>query len=225
MSEIKVLATGSKGNAYILTADNGEQLLLDAGIKRSDIVQGLDFSIDRLCGCLITHAHTDHCKSATEIEMMGVPTWHPYRDENKRQIRKFGVYSIQSFPVPHDGENCVGYYIKFYNRKLLYMTDLEYCPYSFVNQGITDLLIEVNYQQKYLETNAANFVHKVLGHFSLEGCLDFIEHNQTASLANIIICHMSSYTMDVDECISEIKRITMPTVNVSAARKGRTIQL
>lgn len=224
MAELLTLGTGSKGNCYILTADNGDQLLLDCGVKRSDIVAGLNFSIARLHGCLVTHAHADHCKAADDIELMGIPVWKPYADENKRQIKKFGSFSIQSFPVPHDGENCVGYYIKFDDRKLLYMTDLEYCGYNFYQQKITDLLIECNYMENYTDVNLPQFSHKILGHLSLKGCLDFIKCNQTPALTNIIICHMSNQTLDVAEAIQTIKE-TSGIENVYAAEKNKTIYL
>lgn len=225
MAELYTIGTGSKGNAYILTDRKGNQLLLDAGVKRADIVKGLNFSISGLSGCVVTHAHSDHSKAVEDIKMMGIDVWQPYLDENKRQIHKFNGFSVQSFPVEHDGEPCVGYYIKFDDRKMLYLTDLEYCSYSFFNQGITDMLVEVNYQKKHLIRDAENFGHKVRGHFSLENCLEFIEVNQTPTLCNIIICHMSNATMDVDECISEIKQVAMPFTDVYAARKGKVIRL
>lgn len=225
MAELLTLATGSKGNCYILAADNGEKLLLDAGIKRSDIIKGLNFSINDLSGCVITHAHLDHSKAVDDIKLMGIDVWQPYLDENKRQIHKFSGFSVQSFELPHDEEPCVGYYIKFGNRKMLYMTDFEYSPYSFFNQRITDLLIEVNYQGKFLDREQAQFEHKVRGHFSLENCLEFIEVNQTPALVNIIICHMSSTTMDIDDCISHIKQVAMPFTDVYAAGKRKVIRL
>jgi phosphoribosyl 1,2-cyclic phosphodiesterase len=225
MSSLQTIATGSKGNAYVLTDNKGNQLLLDAGVKRADIVKALNFNIDNLCGCVVTHGHGDHNKAANELKLMGVDVWQPYLDENKRQLHKFKGFSVQSFSVEHDGEPCVGYYIKFNDRKMLYLTDLEYCGYSFANQGITDMLVECNYQKKYLIRDAENYEHKVKGHFSLENCLEFIEHNQSSTLCNIIICHMSSATMDVDECISEIKQVAMPFTDVYAARKGKVIRL
>lgn len=225
MSSLQTIATGSKGNAYVLTDNKGNQLLLDCGVKRTEIVKALNFSIDRLCGCVVTHGHHDHDLASHEMSMLGVPVWKPYLEENKRQIKKFGDFSVQSFPVPHDECDCVGYYIKFGTHKLLYATDCEYIPYSFANVGLTDLLIECNYENRFLDTEQAQFLHKVKGHFSLENCIEFIEHNQTPALANIIICHMSSYTLNVDEAITRIKQSAMPFTDVYAAKKGKVIRI
>lgn len=225
MAELLTLGTGSKGNCYVLTDDNGNQLLLDAGIKRSEIVKGLSFTLSGLKGCVITHSHHDHDLCAEGLKLMGIDVWQPYLDENKRQIHKFDGFSTQSFPVNHDDTDCVGYYIKFGGKKMLYLTDLSYCPYSFANQDINILLCECNYAQKYLDMEQGSYNHKVKGHFSLENLKQFIEHNQSVSLTTIIICHMGKATLDVDESIREIKLIAMPFTDVYAAEKGRTIQL
>lgn len=50
-------ATGSTGNAYFIKADNGEILLLDAGIKIMDIKRMINFDIENVVGCIVTHDH------------------------------------------------------------------------------------------------------------------------------------------------------------------------
>ena len=225
MADLLTLGTGSSGNCYVLTDDSGNKLLLDAGIKRSEIVKGLSFSLSGLKGCVVTHSHHDHDLCAEELKLMGIDVWQPYLDENKRQIHKFDSFSTQSFPVNHDDTDCVGYYIKFSGKKMLYLTDLSYCPYSFANQDINILLCECNYAQKYLDMEQGSYNHKVKGHMSLENLKQFIVHNQSVSLTTIIICHMGKATLDVDESIQEIKQIAMPFTDVYAAKKGRTIQL
>lgn len=53
---LKVLATGSKGNCYILQAGN-DKLLLECGIPYKEILKGLDFNLNGVQGCLISHEH------------------------------------------------------------------------------------------------------------------------------------------------------------------------
>lgn len=52
-----VNATGSKGNSYYIKADNGEILLLDAGIPIDEIKRGIDYDIGSVVGCCVTHKH------------------------------------------------------------------------------------------------------------------------------------------------------------------------
>lgn len=49
--------TGSTGNSYYIKSDNGEILLLDAGIPVADIKCGIDYEIGSVIGCVITHKH------------------------------------------------------------------------------------------------------------------------------------------------------------------------
>jgi glyoxylase-like metal-dependent hydrolase (beta-lactamase superfamily II) len=50
-------ATGSTGNSYFLKANNGEILLLDAGISIGDIKRGINYEVGSVVACLITHQH------------------------------------------------------------------------------------------------------------------------------------------------------------------------
>jgi glyoxylase-like metal-dependent hydrolase (beta-lactamase superfamily II) len=51
------IATGSTGNSYYIKSDNGEILLLDAGIPIADIKRGIGYEVGSVVGCLITHKH------------------------------------------------------------------------------------------------------------------------------------------------------------------------
>jgi phosphoribosyl 1,2-cyclic phosphodiesterase len=54
--EIKVLASGSSGNSYMI--DDGEtKLLIEAGIRVKEIQKALNFDLQRVAGCLVTHQH------------------------------------------------------------------------------------------------------------------------------------------------------------------------
>jgi len=56
MLEVRPIASGSTGNCYLIGGD-GRQLLIEAGIRFARIQQALDFQLDRLDGCLISHCH------------------------------------------------------------------------------------------------------------------------------------------------------------------------
>ena len=51
------IATGSTGNSYYIKSDNGEILLLDAGIPIADIKRGINFEVGSVVGCVVTHRH------------------------------------------------------------------------------------------------------------------------------------------------------------------------
>lgn len=51
------IATGSTGNSYYIKSDNGEILLLDAGIPIADIKRGINYEVGSVVGCVVTHKH------------------------------------------------------------------------------------------------------------------------------------------------------------------------
>lgn len=54
---IKCIGTGSNGNCYSLTDNNGNILLLDAGLPINEIKIGIDFKVSKVVGAVVTHSH------------------------------------------------------------------------------------------------------------------------------------------------------------------------
>ena len=52
-----VINTGRKGNSYILSASDGEKLLLEAGTHPRKVLKGMDYDVANVRGLLVTHAH------------------------------------------------------------------------------------------------------------------------------------------------------------------------
>lgn len=56
MAKMICLASGSRGNAYILEC-KGEQLLLELGIRWQEILKGLNYILGDVVGVLVSHSH------------------------------------------------------------------------------------------------------------------------------------------------------------------------
>lgn len=54
---LKCLGSESKGNSYILTSNTGEILILEAGIHVKDVMQSIQFDIDKIVGVCVSHVH------------------------------------------------------------------------------------------------------------------------------------------------------------------------
>lgn len=222
--KIKCLQTGSIGNCFLLTDDENRTLILDAGVKVDQIKKALKFDFSSIEGAIITHGHRDHCLSADTLEAFGVNVFRPYLVEGGRDRRTYGKYAISAFPLEHDNEPCCGFYIKHLDGlRMLYLTDLSLCKWIFKKQEVQVILIEVNYQNKYLDLTQEQYYHKVLGHLSLENCIEFLKVNKTDALKKVIICHQSIWTMDEEECLDRIRQEI--GVEVEAARKDKTFYL
>lgn len=225
MYKISTLGTGSSGNCYVLSDEDGNALILDVGIKAKDIKQYFDYDFTNVCGAVVTHAHKDHSLAANELEILGVDVYRPYLLEDLRGRRTIGKYAVQSFDLPHDGVSCCGFYIRHVNGfKMLYLTDFEYCKYIFQSLDVDCILIECNWESRFVDVNAANANHKIRGHASLDVCMEFVKVNATDNLKAVILCH-TSWAMDVSDCIDNIKRVVPDGVYVSAAGKGIEVKI
>lgn len=53
---LKCIASGSKGNSYVLMSDT-EILLIEAGVRLLQVKKAIDFQVSKIVGCLISHEH------------------------------------------------------------------------------------------------------------------------------------------------------------------------
>ena len=222
MLKLKCLATGSSGNCYLLSTEN-ETLILDCGIPIKEIKKGLDFDFSKVVGCVVTHSHKDHSQSTTDIAKLGISVWLPYLGDKGVERMYLGNFTVRSFDVPHDNTNCCGYLIEVDGERLLYVTDFEYIKYSFRKMRIQHLLIECNYQNKYVEKSASNREHVLRGHAELQTTLGVVKDNAD-SLRNVILCHISHGNGNPYEMVEEVKKC-VKNANVDFAEKGKEFSL
>lgn len=221
----KCLGSGSSGNCYLL-CHNDEVLILDVGIPIRAIKKGLNWQLGGIQGVLCSHGHHDHDLSVKDLKNMGIEVFQPYLPENKKQLRKFGSFSVQSFEVPHDNEPCYGFYITVAGHRILYATDFEYLPCSFRNVRLTDMLVECNHNKELVDRNEAKYAHQIRGHCSLETLIEkVIKENMTSDLRTVILCHMSVDSCDIDKSIEEVRKVVDSGVKCVCAAAGETVEL
>ena len=231
--KLKCLGSGSSGNCYLLSTEN-ETLILDCGIPIMEIKKGLNFDLSKVLGCVVTHSHKDHSLSVKDFENMGIPVFKPY--ENKEPISLNGWNgTTQAFDLTDkdgkfmhtnaDGSECpcYGFLITHPNLgRMLYITDTELVKWRF--KDINHILISCNYQKKYIDDeNLAKRNHVFRGHMELETVKEFIKANNSDSLQNIILCHLSQDNSNPEECKAEVEKVAKCPVYV--ARKGLEVEL
>lgn len=222
--EIKVIKTGSIGNCYALKNNSGQILLLDCGVPFQEIMVKLDFNINQINGCIVSHSHADHINPKTAERLMnsGIYVWKAFEDKSHTQ-KFIGDFRVISFDVPHDGVENRGFLIQCGEIRILYITDVEYCRHNFQMFGVDAILIECNYQSKYVDMNIDHLAHVYRGHMELQTCCGFIKANQSKHLKNVILCHLSLSNANPEECRKAAADITEATVDVAQA--GMTIQI
>lgn len=220
---LKTIATGSTGNCYILTSDNGKHLMLDAGLPIHEIKKGIEFDVGNLKGCIVSHMHGDHALSAEKLKQF-TPVWQPYLSEAKRQHTHLGEFDIQCFDLPHNGVENRGFIIRVDGQTICYMTDLEYCPYSLASQNIDTMIVECNYMSNLVSDDLPNLQHKVLGHCELETTIGILQDN-LRTLRHVILVHMGQGTLDREKALERIREVVPAWITVEWAKSDKTYDL
>lgn len=232
---LKCLGSSSAGNCYLLQADSGETLILDCGIPIKEIKKGLDWNIKDVVGVLCTHKHLDHSKSVKDFETMGIPICKPYETLLMSQFLANSYFTVRAFDLTTvdgrwthtdaNGEPCpiFGFLITHKEMgKMLYITDCEVIKWKF--KGINHILLGVNYDKDLVDTNNPKANHVFRGHLSIDTACDFVKANDSDSLQNVIMCHLSSENADKDSFIAKMKN-AVNGANVDVAVAGKSWNL
>lgn len=212
---IRALASGSQGNAY-LVSDGVTSLLLECGIRYADIQRGLGFRVSGLAGVLLSHEHQDHARAAAEMLRAGVDiytsrgtaqalglTGHRLRFIRALEQFTLGTWTVLPFDTVHDAAEPLGFLLASRDEKALYVTDTAYIRYRF--SGLTHLMVECNYSMQLLRQNVASgaihpvLKHRVLrNHMSLERVLAFLQANDLHQVREIHLLHLSDANSDAE---------------------------
>lgn len=233
MMKLKCIATGSTGNCYTLTSNSGETLILDCGIPIKAIKKGLDWNVKDVVGVLCTHQHSDHNKSLKDFINMGIPVFAPYlslesmKMETEFNIRMFDLTTIDGnwTHTNADGTPCPIYGFLITHKemgRMLYITDCEVIKWKF--KDINHILLGVNYDKGLVDTDNPKANHVFRGHLSVDTACDFVKANDSDSLQNVIMCHLSSENADRDSFIKKMKKVACGA-NVCVAERGLEILL
>lgn len=228
---LKTIATGSSGNCHALIADTGEILLLDLGENEKKIKKGIGWKISDVVGAIVTHKHADHSKSVNDFERMGVPVLKPYENESDIGLKNISGFRVQAFDLTTiggrwthtdaDGTDCpiFGFLIMHKEMgRMLYITDTAIVKWRFKN--INHILLGVNYDRNMIyPDNEGKKNHIFGGHMEIETACEFVKANNSNSLHNVIMCHLSADNADSDKFIERMKEVC-PTANVYVAGRN-----
>lgn len=166
---------------------------------------------------------SDHSLAEGNLRNMGIRILAPYHGDLMAKSARMGNFRVAAFDLPHNGTPNYGFLIQHGGFRMVYMTDFEYCRWSFRNHNLNAMLIECNHTETNSE--ASNYAHVVLGHASLEVTSNFVKHNATPYLTNVILCHLSEENADPEMIMDEMLGVVPPMTKVDIAEKGMVIEL
>lgn len=221
---IKVLASGSAGNCYLLETEK-EILILECGVRYKDILKGLNFDLNKVVGCLISHEHGDHSKAINEIMNAGIdvymsagtkegisfksPATHRInrvKHGNKYRIGMSG-FDIVPFAVEHDTKEPSGFLV--YHKelgKILFATDTYYLRNTF--RDIDHILIECNYSEEILDEIPPYRARVLKSHMSLETLKEALKTWDLRKTKDITLIHISEGNGEPKRFREEIEELT-----------------
>jgi phosphoribosyl 1,2-cyclic phosphodiesterase len=187
---VRVLRSGSSGNAILVETDT-TRIIVDAGLPADAILRELEpnGASARVDAILQTHEHDDHAKGAGALSRatgasiwMNAPTlrsggaqFAPLPVEVFQTGRSFvvGDLEIESFLVPHDAAEPVGFVIHWRGRRVVAACDLGDVTDSLIDRarGADLLLLEANYDVRLLAISSypwflKNRILSLRGHLS-----------------------------------------------------------
>jgi phosphoribosyl 1,2-cyclic phosphodiesterase len=211
-----VLASGSSGNATFV-ASSRTRILVDMGLSVRELVRRLalvEETADALDAVLITHEHSDHVSGLARIaRKFRMPIYlsrltAPAIDWENAEPRvetfqagssfTIGDIGIESFTIPHDATDPVGFRFSVEGVKIAVATDLGYMPDS-IKYRLRDcqaMLLESNHDVEMLKVGPYpwSVKQRVMGrngHLSNHVVCDYLASEFDGGTEALILGHLS----------------------------------
>ena len=211
-----MLASGSSGNCA-LVATPRTRILIDAGLSFRTLAKRLESigePAETLTAVVVTHEHSDHVAGLARLaRRLHVPVYISKLtapaiawEENRPATECFqagsrfvvGDIEVDSFSIPHDAADPVGFCIYAEGIKIAIATDLGYLTESvkFHLRRCHVLLLESNHDLEMLKVgpypwSVKQRVMSRVGHLSNDGVSDFLLRDFDGHPAHLVLGHLS----------------------------------
>jgi phosphoribosyl 1,2-cyclic phosphodiesterase len=231
MAKLKVLATGSSGNCYVVECTDG-YYILECGIRSDELLKAVDFDPTKVRAVLVSHEHGDHAKYIKDIINFGfklvfsTPSCAAKYGTGVRALEpkkryRFGEMEVIPLKVKHQDVECYAYYMKHPNfGSLVFATDCEDFPYTI--KGVNHLLIEANYSEDVISEKLMSdevIMSNYRAHMSVETTEKVVRRFNSEELQNVVLIHMSHSNCDGAAAVRLIQEAA-PMANVAIAKKN-----
>lgn len=223
MSSLRVapLASGSKGNCWVIEAD-GFRVLMDQGLSLRELsarLFTLGLSLDDIDAVIFTHHHSDHIAGAGPLlRKRNIPYWSS-RSAFNAALKKepglappntlhggegvtIGPFSVLPVVVPHDADETFALKFSIGGASFAYASDLGYPARPVLDHlaGATLLAWEFNHDEELL-ANYGGYPEPIkariaghYGHLSNDQAEAGLHELLHAELRHLWLVHLSEKT-------------------------------
>lgn len=241
--KLHVLGSSSSDNCYLFQSEKtGEVLAVEAGVKFNKVKKVLDFNLNSIVGCIVSHEHGDHAKCVGDFINACIPC---YMSQGTKHALGFSSsywakgllpfeqvvingFRVIPFPVQHDAAEPYGYLIRHEEcGTVLFATDTYFLKYKF--PGLNNVMLECNYSKEILDANFTagridkkRYERTIKSHMSYDNCLLTLQANDLSQVCNILLLHLSDNNSNATEFIHGIERL-YPEIEITAATNGLSL--
>lgn len=238
--KIDVLGSNSSGNCYIIE-DQGQKLIVEAGVHIDNIKKNLNFDFKNVVGCLVSHEHNDHALNIEKLLYYGIDVCASeavFKAKNVIHNRAhvvtpnkgfaLGGFKIMAFKVEHDVDT-FGFVIKGPSgKKILFATDTQFVLQQFkdINIYMMECNFDMDSMRKAVKCGKLDpmVLMRVAGtHMSLETLQSYFEKADLSKTEKIILIHLSERNSNESKYIDKIQNQT--GIKTIAANSGIVVDL
>lgn len=254
------LFSGSNGNSIFVSYKN-TKLLVDCGCSYKKIKESMDKigeDIKNINAVFITHSHTDHtsalpvllknsdakvCATAGTLcelynkndfgEVMNTFSDKIFQIRENQTVKVLDMV-VNSFPVPHDAPQTVGYNITASEKSISILTDIGYLRENlFLDvKGKNLVFLESNHDLIALENckYTMSLKQRILGqggHLSNDNAGIFATHLANNGVKKIILGHLSGEANTMELAYDTVSRVLINNkinpekdVKLSVSKRG-----
>lgn len=232
---LNVLGSDSNGNCYVLQNDK-EALIIEAGVRFSEVKKALKWQLSKVVGAVITHEHNDHAKYVRDfvsngITVLALPSVFKAKGIDSLSFRKeiepihgyiVGGFKVFAMPVCHDVP-CVGFIIEHEDMgRMLFVTDTMMLEYRV--PGLNHILLEANYAEGILDAKIEagsvplsmkpRLIHS---HMEIETTKGILRANDLSGVNEIVLIHLSNGNSDERRFVREVQETSGKPVYAAVA--------
>jgi phosphoribosyl 1,2-cyclic phosphodiesterase len=215
---LTILGSGSSGNCAYVETDEA-RILVDAGFSARQIRKRLA-TIGRvpenLTGIIVTHEHSDHVQGlGTLAAKLRLPVYcnRPTHEALQWQLGTkldchifttrdsfdIGDIRVETFDIPHDASDPVGFLLRTPKVNIGFLTDLGHATRQVIDRvrSANVLVLESNHDVKMLQDCVRrpwSLKQRILGrhgHLSNEAAADVAQEIMSAELRHLYLAHLS----------------------------------